>query len=61
MTAEKLVRGRWVITGAGDDDPLLEDGAVLIEADSIAERRLAMRLKLAARRVARDRHRRTAS
>ena len=34
MNATKLVRGRWVILGA--DDPVLADGAVLIEGGKIA-------------------------
>ena len=30
-----LVRGRWVVTGAGVDDATLSDGAVLVRGDRI--------------------------
>jgi cytosine/adenosine deaminase-related metal-dependent hydrolase len=30
-----LVRGRWVVTGAGDDDPTISDGAVLVRAGTV--------------------------
>ena len=36
MTDAKLVRGRWVVTGAATDDPVLSDGAVLIQDGTIA-------------------------
>jgi cytosine/adenosine deaminase-related metal-dependent hydrolase len=32
-----LVRGRWVITGAGDTDPVITGGAVLVEGSTIVE------------------------
>ncbi|MFP6741127.1 MAG: amidohydrolase family protein [Alphaproteobacteria bacterium] len=32
-----LVRGKWVITGGAQDDPVLSDGAVVIEGGTIAE------------------------
>jgi cytosine/adenosine deaminase-related metal-dependent hydrolase len=31
-----LVRARWIVTGAGDSDAVLTDGAVLVEGDTIA-------------------------
>lgn len=37
MKRDIIVRGRWVITGAGPDDRIVDDGAVLIENDRIAE------------------------
>ena len=37
MSDATLVRGRWVVTGGGEDDPVLSDAAVLIENDKIAE------------------------
>ena len=38
MTADaKLVRGRWVVTGPGEADPTLTDGAVLIEEGRVLE------------------------
>lgn len=36
MTETKIIRGRWVITGGAEDDPVLSDGAVAVEGDSIA-------------------------
>ena len=35
--ARLLVRGRWVVTGAGPDDQSLSDAAVLVEGDRVAE------------------------
>ena len=32
-----IVRGKWVITGGGDDDPVLSHGAVVIDGATIAE------------------------
>src|SRR4029078_5991350 len=32
-----VVRVRWVVTGAGDDDPTISDGAVLVRDGLIAE------------------------
>jgi cytosine/adenosine deaminase-related metal-dependent hydrolase len=32
-----LVRGRWVITGGGDDDPVIGDGAVLVRGGTVVE------------------------
>lgn len=31
-----VVRGRWVVTGAGDDDPVIDDGAVAVDGGRIA-------------------------
>src|SRR5688572_10102415 len=33
----RLVRGRWVVTGASVDDTTVTDGAVLVRGDRIAE------------------------
>ena len=37
MTDATIVRGRWVVCGGGADDPVLTDGAVLIDGDTIGE------------------------
>ena len=37
MSDATLIRGRWVVTGGGEDDPVLSDAAVRIEDDMIAE------------------------
>lgn len=34
-SAVRLVRGRWVVTGAEDDDRTLEDAAVVVRGDRI--------------------------
>ncbi len=36
MDARLIVRGRWIITGGGATDPLLEDGALVVEGERIA-------------------------
>ncbi|MFN8633482.1 MAG: amidohydrolase family protein [Chloroflexota bacterium] len=35
--APLLVRGRWIVTGAGDDDPTISDGAVLVRDGTVEE------------------------
>lgn len=37
MGDTKLVRGRWIVTGSGDDDALLTDFAIRVEGATIAE------------------------
>ena len=37
MNDATLVRGRWVVTGGGRDDPVLSDAAIRIEDTTIAE------------------------
>ena len=37
MSDSLLVRGRWIVTGAGKDDPVLDDGAVAVSDGTIAE------------------------
>lgn len=37
MTVDRLVRGRWVVTGSGDDDGCVSDGAVAVAGDRIQE------------------------
>ena len=37
MSDSMLVRGRWIITGGGDGDPVLNDAAVRIEDGTIVE------------------------
>ena len=37
MSDTMLVRGRWIVTGGGEDDPVLSDSAVRIEDGAIAE------------------------
>lgn len=37
MSKPLLVCARWIVTGAGTDDPVLEDGAVLVRDGCIAE------------------------
>ena len=37
MSDAMLVRGRWVVTGGGEDDPVLADAAVRVEDGGIAE------------------------
>ena len=37
MSDATLVRGRWVITGGGQDDPVLSNAAIRIEEGAIAE------------------------
>lgn len=37
MSATKLVHGRWIVAGGGDDDVVLSDAAIRVEEDSIAE------------------------
>ena len=32
-----MVRGRWVITGGAEDDPVLSDGAVVIDGATVTE------------------------
>ncbi len=38
MTDSHLVRGRWIVTGAGDGDPILEDGGLRITGNEIVDR-----------------------
>ena len=37
MAAGTIVRGRWVVTGGGPDDPIVTDGAVALDGDTILE------------------------
>ena len=37
MSDEFLVRGRWIVTGGAEDDPVLADAAVRVEDGAIAE------------------------
>jgi len=37
MDEVTLVRGRWVITGAGESEPVLSDGALAVEGERIRE------------------------
>ena len=37
MSDAMLVRGRWVVTGGGQDDPVLSDAAIRVEDGTIAE------------------------
>ncbi len=37
MSEALLVRGRWIVTGAGADDPVLSDGALVVTDGVIAE------------------------
>ncbi len=37
MSEALLVRGRWIVTGAGQDDPVLSDGALVVTGGTIAE------------------------
>ena len=37
MSDATLVRGRWIVTGGEQDDPVLSDAAVRVEHDTIAE------------------------
>ncbi len=37
MTAERLIRGRWVITGPEAEDPIIEDGALALAGGEIAD------------------------
>ena len=37
MEDDLLIRGRWIVTGADDEDPLLQDGALLVSGGIIAD------------------------
>ena len=38
MADSHLIRGRWIVTGAGDGDPILENGALRITGNEIVDR-----------------------
>jgi cytosine/adenosine deaminase-related metal-dependent hydrolase len=37
MENDLLIKGRWIVTGAGDNDPLIEDGALFVSNGVIAD------------------------